>query len=382
LDPLKRTLRHHLHTGLVEIARKNGCTILVNSRVSNIDYQQRNSRVKVTTESGTKHTFDLLIGSDGVSSIVRRTLFPNVTPSPPTTNAAYRAIVPMSQVAADPIAKSLVTRPNGSRYLAMEVWMAPNAYIISYPISAGRDFNMVLSHHRPYLVTGLEKDVSMADFRATYADFDPRIKRVLEMVPQVQRWPLLVTTIPDSWSSPEHNVVLMGDAAHSMVNHMAQGAATSMEDGAYLGICLRHVVSGELSLAEAISLYEKERMPKARMKQQVSFLNGAIWHLPDGPAQRRRDEAMRVELKGGPFLRSPNLYADPWTVLEVYGYDSEAHAEGAVGALLRRKRARQGEGEEGRFELEVEAVERYVNWFLEEGDKLRELPRVGGKAKL
>ena len=36
----------------------------------------------------------------------------------------------------------------------------------------------------------------------------------------------------ESWSSPVKNVVLMGDAARSMVNHMAQGAATSMEDGA------------------------------------------------------------------------------------------------------------------------------------------------------
>jgi salicylate hydroxylase len=70
-----------------------------------------------------------------------------------------------------------------------------------------------------------------------------------------------------------------------MVNHMAQGAATSMEDGAFLGRAIGAVVQGKISMKEAISIYEKTRMPLAHVKQQVSFLNGAIWHLPDGPLQ-------------------------------------------------------------------------------------------------
>lgn len=70
-----------------------------------------------------------------------------------------------------------------------------------------------------------------------------------------------------------------------MVNHMAQGAATSMEDGAFLARTLGAVVQGNISLPEAINIYEKGRMPKAHLKQQVSFLNGAIWHVPDGPLQ-------------------------------------------------------------------------------------------------
>jgi salicylate hydroxylase len=71
-----------------------------------------------------------------------------------------------------------------------------------------------------------------------------------------------------------------------MVNHMAQGAATSMEDGAFLGRAIGAVVQGRISMKEAIHIYEKTRMPLAHVKQQVSFLNGAIWHLPDGPLQK------------------------------------------------------------------------------------------------
>lgn len=126
----------------------------------------------------------------------------------------------------------------------------------------------------------------------------------------------------------------MGDAAHAMVNHMAQGAATSMEDGAFLARCVGAVAEGDISLREAIGIYESERMPKAYMKQQVSFLNGAIWQLPDGPKQQARDAAMAPELDGKYFIRSSNLYGDPQTVLEVYGYDPESHADEALGRYL------------------------------------------------
>lgn len=145
-----------------------------------------------------------------------------------------------------------------------------------------------------------------------------------------------------------------------MVNHMAQGAATSMEDGAFLAKCVGAVVQGRLRLREAINLYEQERMPKAWAKQQVSFINGAIWHLPDGPEQQARDAAMAPELEGKYFIRSSNLYGDPQTVLDVYGYDVEAHAENAIAKYLR------GGVEEAHPDTKVTPTlqERYMGWFL------------------
>ncbi|KAJ9301451.1 hypothetical protein DTO271G3_1586 [Paecilomyces variotii] len=358
--------RAHLHDGLAAVARKLGAEIHIDSRVSRVEYQTANGAVNVETEKGAKYTFDLVIGADGINSVVRRTLFPDVRPEPPTTNCAYRAIVPYEQIRKDPVAKELIKK------LTMEVWMGHNAYIITYPISAGKDFNLVLSHHRPEKLRATQQDVPIEEMRNEYKDFDPRIKRIVDMIPNTSRWPLMVTGPLDSWSSPQKNVVLMGDAAHSMVNHMAQGAATSMEDGAFLGKCIGAVVDGKLSLREAINLYEKERMPKAFEKQQVSFLNGAIWHLPDGPQQQARDAVMAPELEGKYYVRSSNLYGDPQTVLEVYGYDAEAHADTAIATYLNG-------GKPPTYPdtgMSPALQEKYLDWFLKLNNRTERVQKL------
>ena len=343
--------RAHLHQGLVEVAKKHGAEIIIDSKVANVDYQS-GRQVTVTTVHGMKHSFDLLVGSDGINSTVRKIIMPDIQPMPPTSNAAYRAIVPFEQIQKDPVAKDLVEK------LTMEVWMAEKSYIISYPISAGKLFNMVLSHHRPNLVHEVE-EVDIQELRDTYKDYDPRIKRIVDMVPSAQRWPLRVVGPLKSWSSPSRNVVLIGDAAHGMVNHMAQGAATSMEDGAFLAKTVGEAAKGSMTIAEAVGLYERERMPKACMKQQVSFINGAIWMFPDGPAQEARDACMAPELRGEQLIRSPNLYGDPATVLEVYGYDVEAHAESAITAYLQRR-----ESADPKTGVTKPLENKYMNWFI------------------
>ena len=136
---------------------------------------------------------------------------------------------------------------------------------------------MVLSHHTRdgHVVEDVE-EADMDELRSSYAHYDPLVQKIIKLIPQSKRWPLLVTGPMESWSNKAKNVVLMGDAAHSMVNHMAQGAATSMEDGAFLGRVIADVVRGILSLAEAIEIYEKTRLPRAFTKQQASFTAGTF----------------------------------------------------------------------------------------------------------
>lgn len=161
------------------------------------------------------------------------------------------------------------------------------------------------------------------------------------MIDKTMKWPLLSGTPLPHWVAPSGRCLILGDAAHAMVPYMSQGiygcfhliieitanesnlgAAMAVEDGAALAAIL-HEISSRSDLRMAINLFEKVRMQRSYQMQEASLLNSKLWHLPDGPLQQARDEAMRNEVEGKPFVDSPNQWSDPVTQDWAYGYDAE-----------------------------------------------------------
>ena len=125
-------------------------------------------------------------------------------------------------------------------------------------------------------------------------------------------------------------------------------------------------------MKDAIALYESGRMPKARYKQQLSHLNGWIWHLPDGPAAEARNDTMKCELEGQVPIRSANLYGDPTTVLECYGYDAEAHADQVIEEFLLHS----APIVDVATTVTKPEAERIASWFLPPQHKFKVRPRL------
>ncbi|KAK4948570.1 hypothetical protein LTR10_012574 [Elasticomyces elasticus] len=235
--------RDHLHAGLVESARRHGVNLIVGSRVQ--DFQHTKESVKVTTVHGVEHNFDLLIGSDGIKSTIRRTLFPEWTPQAASTVAAFRGILPYDEVFRKvPEARQLLRN-------TMDAWIGPNGYVLLYPLSAGTELNVVTLFQMDHIVKTPE-DMDLNEFRKLYKDWNPTARKILEMVNYTQKWPLLVLPPKKTWSNEHRNVVLLGDVAHCMQNHMAQGAATAMEDGAFLGTVIGEVIRGTIELLKQL----------------------------------------------------------------------------------------------------------------------------------
>ena len=149
--------RHHLHTGLAECARRYGAELVIDARVTSIDYSS--NPAKVTTEEGVEYEFDLLVGSDGLKSIVHKSLLPTTKPRAPTRNAAYAGIIPYGKVFAKvPEAKGLLGN-------AVDVWGSPGDYCMSNYISLPYFCLHSLitdKHTRPVLAKTFTKTITLS----------------------------------------------------------------------------------------------------------------------------------------------------------------------------------------------------------------------------
>ncbi|KAL7943773.1 hypothetical protein V8C42DRAFT_328415 [Trichoderma barbatum] len=321
--------RDHLHYGLTESARRHGVNVVVGARVS--EMQDLADGVHLKTTNGDQYSFDMVIGADGIRSFIRSQLLPGVVPKAPSKIAAYRGVLSYKQIF-DEI-------PEARTYLgnSMDVWIGPNGYILTYPISGGKELNIVTAFCKDDYVTKMEQ-VDIEEFRDYYKDYSPVIQKILKLVNYTQRWPLLQMPPLETWSNKHKNVVMMGDAVHCMQNNMAQGAATAMEDGAFLGRVISEVIRGVISMPEAIQLYEKRRIPKAWVKQQISYVSGVVNMLTDSTERNRASlpEAQAVfENRIRPSqlpttYRSWQYYCTADTVPGIFYYDAEGDADSTV----------------------------------------------------
>ncbi|KAK5265935.1 hypothetical protein LTR96_008836 [Exophiala xenobiotica] len=336
--------RDHFHAGLTESATRHGVNIIVGARVNSLEYSP--DSVTVTTTKADSYRFDLLVGADGIRSFVRQQLFPKVTPRAPSKVAAYRGVLTREEILTKaPEAKSVLTN-------TMDMWTGPNGYIMTYPLSGGKELNVVTSFCKDYYVEKME-EVDIDEFRAYYKDYSPAIQSIIKLVNYTQRWPLLVMPPMETWSNEYKNVVLLGDACHCMQNHTGQGAGTAQEDGVFLGRVMSEVVRGLLTIPEAVGLYEKKRMPRAWTKQQISLVSGELNMCSDLENLAKRDQASSPEVvlsEDGsrfpelpPNYRSWQVFDSPESVPGIFYYDAEGDADNAVCEYLQERDRENGQ---------------------------------------
>jgi salicylate hydroxylase len=97
-------------------------TLRINSKVIAVDPLCPS----VTLESGEVIGADLVIGADGIKSTVREVVIGRPDKPVPTGDAAYRAIIPASEMLKDPDLKDLVDFPE------MTGWFGPRKHIVAY----------------------------------------------------------------------------------------------------------------------------------------------------------------------------------------------------------------------------------------------------------
>lgn len=105
-----------------------GVEFRLNSTVKSVNPDPQGSGPSVTLTTGEEIRGDLIIGADGVKSLLRQVVIGKPDSPVPTGDAAYRAIIPTDIMARDPELRPFLDPPE------MTGWMGPGRHVMAYCI--------------------------------------------------------------------------------------------------------------------------------------------------------------------------------------------------------------------------------------------------------
>ncbi|KAJ5539764.1 hypothetical protein N7513_008096 [Penicillium frequentans] len=307
-----------LQQALYERARQLGVKFHLNERVQNID----SSVPSVTTISGHEYHADLIVGADGLWSRTRECFLGTADAPKPTGDLAYRIVLSLDQIK-EPALQDWVSHPE------VHFWIGPRSHAVGYSLKAGNMYNLVLLVPDD-LPAGVSKQPgNIEEMKLLFEGWDPVLTQLLGYVDKVDKWKLMHREELPSWINQANNFVLIGDSCHPMLPYLAQGANSSMEDGAALGMILKSVTNKK-QLPDALHMFEKLRKLRSEAIAKETFKQRNDFHMQDGPDQERRDRIFTSQL--GKELTSffPSRWTCPVVQPWIYGYDAIAEAEKAL----------------------------------------------------
>jgi len=256
-----------------------------------LGYEQDGSSVTARLADGTKVTGAALIGADGLWSNIRKAV---VGDGPPRVSGhtTYRSVIPTEDM------------PRDLRWNAATLWAGPKCHIVHYPLKGWKMFNLVVTYHNnaPEPVAG--ESVTHDEVRKGFEHIAPVAREIIERGRDWKRWVLCDRDPVMNWV--DGRVALLGDAAHPMMQYLAQGACMAMEDA----VCLSaEMEASGGDIGRALNGYsERRRLRTARVQLQSREVGTHIYH-PAGAHAALRDAIMGAKTPEQWFDTMAWLYA-------------------------------------------------------------------------
>ena len=239
-----------------------------------LEARETAGRAYLIFSNGATVNSDIVIGADGIHSIMQREIGLKTYPSSEGI-MAYRGLIPTERLS---WAKDI-----GG---AMSRWIGKGRSFLCYPVSSGRLMNMVA-----FVPTDLESEESwtapgdLKALRGEYAGWDDPVQETISALDQTFRWGIYDRAPLPYWSTDR--MTLLGDAAHPMVPHVGQGAAQAIEDGFTLAVLLEDAQRQEVP--KRLKAYERLRIERASRIQAVARETGRFFRAEyDNAAERDR----------------------------------------------------------------------------------------------
>ncbi|MFE4534698.1 FAD-dependent monooxygenase [Streptomyces scopuliridis] len=228
--------------------------------------------VRLHFADGSAHEADVVVGADGIRSVVREAL---ATDRPRFSGQSmYRGLVPAEEL------PFLLDEPK------VRLWFGPGQHCVCYPVAAGKWISVGATapagDRAPESWTAEGRTTELLRI---YRGWHEEVGRVLGALRAVGRWALHDRDPLPRWCGGR--IVVAGDSAHPMLPFMAQGANQAIEDAVVLAGCLAG--AGPRDVQAALARYERLRKPRTDRIQRMSRANARTFHLGDGKRQHERD---------------------------------------------------------------------------------------------
>jgi salicylate hydroxylase len=234
-------------------AQAQGIEMRFNARATKVD----TSLGRVTLSGGETLTADLLVGADGLHSVLRPDL--NGVEQPFFTGqVAWRALIPGNP-----------TDPADA-----QVFMGPGRHLVSYPLRDGTLRNIVaVEERKAWADEGWNHPDTPVNLRQAFSGFGGPVPGWLEQVDKVFLWGLFRHKVATRWHGGR--AVLLGDAAHPTLPFMAQGANMALED-AYT---LVHELDRAPDMQSGMMAYQAARRDRVLRVVDAANRNARNYHL-------------------------------------------------------------------------------------------------------
>jgi salicylate hydroxylase len=242
------------------------------------DGPDADDRAVVVLRDGRRLTAPVVVGADGIHSVVRAALGRD---DPVFSGLwAHRALVPLRGL------------PDHLHDPVVRLWVGPGAHVVTYPVAGGDELNLVVVTSG--VESGAESGVEALSAWTATTEPEPLRRRLTGWAPDLLAVLDAVTVLrghavhdrPPLAGLTRGTLALVGDAAHPMAPFLAQGANQAVEGAVELAATL---AAGDRRAG--LAAYERQRAVRAGSLQRGSREAVDVLHLPDGPARRARDRA-------------------------------------------------------------------------------------------
>ncbi|KQU86379.1 salicylate hydroxylase [Ensifer sp. Root31] len=260
--------RGDLHGVLLKAARENPL-IELRTGLEVIDYEQDGKSVTAALADGSKVVGSALIGADGLWSNIRMKVVGDGQPRV-SGHTTYRSVIPTELM------------PEDLRWNAATLWAGPKCHIVHYPLSGWKAFNLVVTYHNNASEPVAGKSVTAEEVKRGFEHVHPMARKIIDNGRDWKLWVLCDREPISNWQ--DGRVVLLGDAAHPMLQYFAQGACMAMEDA----VCISNELATTTDIEKALAIYQSKRVLRtARVQLQSRWIGENIYHPADGHAALR-----------------------------------------------------------------------------------------------